>query len=383
VRVLHVIPTMSPSDGGPTAAVARMTDALAERGLGVTVATTHSRWAAGEAREAIVERFASAVTVETFPAWPLIEPRGFSPRMLGWLHRSVSRFDLVHLHSMFNWHSLAVPTVCRTHRISFVVRPLGTLDPWSRGQKSWKKQPYFDLIEKRNLGHAARIHVTSDAELRTVTDLGFGTKARCVPIGLDLHPVLPREPLGPRGMRILFLSRIHPKKNLPALLRALCDDQAFRHSPTLTIAGDGEPSYLLEMNRLVDALGIRDRVRFVGFVEGEAKRRIYCESDVFALPSFQENFGIAVAEAMAHGLPVVITPEVAIAPRVSATGAGTVSESTPAALAGALAAFEDPETWTRASVAARSLVASDFSADTMVEGLLAMYREIRPDLLRT
>jgi glycosyltransferase involved in cell wall biosynthesis len=368
---------MSPTDGGPTAALVAMTDALLGAGVAVTIATTLSHPSRAGRRERIAEQFPAEARLEIFPDWPLVRPVCFSPRMFVWINQHARDFDVVHIHSLFNWQSLIVPTICHERGVPFVVRPLGTLDSWSRAQKSWKKRPYFAFVEERNLRRAARVHVTSDAERQSLAELGFGAKTRCIPLGIEL-PALRRNTRGVNGgLRVLFLSRIHPKKNLPLLLRAIAEPHVFAHPPTLTVVGDGAPGYLREMHELVRILDLEQRVRFTGFLTGDEKDRAYEDSDVFVLPSFQENFGVSVAEAMARGLPVVISAEVALAQFVVATGAGkVVTDMSPVHFARALATYEDPGAWRAASAAARALVAAEFSTRATADGLVTMYEEI-------
>lgn len=377
MRVLHVIPSLRRTDGGPRAALAAMARGLTALGVEVSVATTHASWEPGYRRADIVELFSDPVALHIFSAWPAPGPIGFSPRMAHWLHRHANEFDLVHLHSMFNWHSLVVPRICRAHDIPFVLRPLGVLDSWSFAQKSWKKRPYYELIERRNLKHAARIHVTSDAEAKSVADLGFGAKVACIPLGIELPARIEHAPAAIPGLRVLFMARLHPKKNLPALLRALAVGSAFAHPPRLTVAGDGPESYIDELRASATDLGLGERVQFVGFADAARKQQLFAESDVFALPSFQENFGVAVAEAMAYGLPVVISTDVALAPDVLAAGAGKVIDPAAAPqFAAALASFEDPAVRLSASTAARHLMETRFSVPAMAQALRAMYLDV-------
>lgn len=376
MRILHVIPTMSPHDGGPTTAIASITRALVAAGADVTAATTSSR-AVGEAQDEVRTRFPKGVPVHIFPAWPGIKPRGFAPRMAEWLIRHVREFDLVHLHSMFNWHSLAVPRIAQLRRVPYILRPLGTLDEWSRSQKSWKKTPYYHTVERPNLRHAAAIHVTSEAEAASVRALGFGEKAHCVPLGVELPFLRERAPVDGGPLQILFLSRIHPKKNLPILFQALAQTSAFRLPPRLFVAGDGDPNYVRAMHELAARLRIQERVEFVGYADKAMKTRLYAQSDLFALPSFQENFGIAVAEAMAHGLPAIVSTEVALATEVRESGAGAVASHTNAKdLAATLARFEDRAVLRDAGVRARTLVENRFSTAAMARALLDMYRAV-------
>jgi glycosyltransferase involved in cell wall biosynthesis len=178
-------------------------------------------------------------------------------------------------------------------------------------------------------------------------------------------------------VQLLFLSRIHPKKQLENLLDALALLQ--RRSPgacwELTIAGDGEARYVSSLKQRTSALGIDARCRWLGFVEGAAKWQALQQADWYVLPSAAENFGIAAVEALAAGTPVILSPEVAVAADVARRGAGLVSTSDPEALSMALGtAMERPTLSMKA--AALNLVESDFSWSTIALQLRDAYRQV-------
>ena len=376
MKVLHVIPSAAPVDGGPNLAVRAIARGLASRGISVTVAATN---AAGDATLDVpldipvvdggvdYRFFARTVPGSWKFSWP----------MTRWLWSNARRYDVVHVHALFSYATIPGCRAAAHAPVPYVVRPLGTLSEWSLGHRSWKKRPYYTLLERSHLAHAAAIHATSAAEARDVERLGFGDRARVIPLGIDVAPVhRMRDTAVGRPLRLLFLSRLHEKKNVPVLIRAVaavCASAALE----LTIAGDGDPRYRDDLVALTRELAVGDRVRFVGHVDGDAKRKLLDRADCFVLPSAHENFGLAVAEALGSALPVIVTPGVALAPMVADADAGVVVDANVPALASALA-------WAAAHGAllpqmgerAWNLARRDLSWDASCSRLTQLYTEL-------
>jgi glycosyltransferase involved in cell wall biosynthesis len=342
VKVLHVIPSVSRHDGGPSVAVRAMARGVAPLVERMTVATTD---ADGERRLPVpVDRPLMEEGVE-YRHFPVTSGRRwkFSWPLTRWLRRHLRDYDVVHVHALFSYATLPACRFAQRSGVPYVLRPLGTLDPWSLAQHGWRKRPYLRLVERQHLRRAAAIHVTSPLEAEGVARLGFGHSVRLIPLGVE-QPELPARGWTSGAVNLLFLSRLHPKKGLPVLLEAFARLAEREGGPRLTIAGGGTDSYRAEMQRLCDALGVQQRVSFVGHVEGARKERVLAEADIFVLPSSQENFGIAVAEALAAGLPVVVSPQVGLASEIAESGAGLVVENRPAELAEALGQLiENPQ----------------------------------------
>jgi glycosyltransferase involved in cell wall biosynthesis len=173
------------------------------------------------------------------------------------------------------------------------------------------------------------------------------------------------------------LSRIDPKKNLEALLRAFALFLSQSPTTTLNVAGAGDPSYLEELKALARGLGVADRVKWHGYVDGERKADLVAAATLFTLPSYSENFGIAVLEAMAAGLPCIVSQGVALSGEIAAAGAGTVAGTDPADIASAISgALSDRGRYEAMSVAARRLATDTFSMETMGARLDALYRDL-------
>ena len=379
MRILHVIPSAAPIDGGPNLAVRGMTRGLVNRGIDVTVATTN---AAGSAaldvpvdtpviEDGVVYRYFARSVPGTWKfSWP----------MTRWLWAHARSYDVVHVHALFSYATIPGCRAAAHAPVPYVLRPLGTLSEWSLGHRRWKKRPYYALLERSHLEMASAIHVTSDAEAEDVTRLGYGERARVIPLGVDVseRPTSRAQTShADRPLRLLFLSRLHEKKNVPLLLRALASVDVTSRAIELTVAGDGEPALRARLEALVTELGLDARVRFVGHVDGAEKRRVLEEADCFVLPSAHENFGIAVAEALAAALPVIVTPGVALAPNVVTAGAGLVVEPTVESLARALAwAGEHPGALVEMGERAWWLARRDLSWAATCESLESLYSEL-------
>jgi glycosyltransferase involved in cell wall biosynthesis len=327
-RVLHVIPAVAPRYGGPSAATFGLCHALEAAGVDVVVATTD---ADGPGRLAV-----DTGTLQKYLGVPVIFfPRTFSESfkwsgsLSAWVHANAGAFDLVHIHSVFSHSSIAASRACGAARVPYVVRPLGHLDPWSLNRHRVRKQVLMRLGAGEMLRRAVAIHYTSDAE-RTLAESAVPAlpPGVVVPLGIDdqCFAAARRTPAD-NDRYVLALSRLDVKKGLDLLIRVFHALAAAGECRgwSLVIAGDGDASYVAELTRLAADGPARGNIRFAGWVSGEARRALVEGARLFALPSHQENFGLAVAEAMAGGVPVIVSPAVNLANEILAQGAGWVA----------------------------------------------------------
>ena len=254
-------------------------------------------------------------TVEDLGAWiplqvrayPLTGPErfGYAPGMLGDLLSSNA--DLVHLHGLWKYPSVAVLRWARRTRKPFIVSPHGMLEPWSLQQSRVFKKLASALYQRSCLREATCIRATSDMEATSIRLAGYRNRIALVPNGVEMpeSPVAQPPQQQNQRRRALFLSRIHPKKGLLNLVHAwrAIDPPGWE----LVIAGPDEGGHLAEVKALVSAQGLAEKVVFCGEVLGEAKTKLYCGADLFVLPSFSENFGLVIAEALSCKLPVITT----------------------------------------------------------------------------
>jgi glycosyltransferase involved in cell wall biosynthesis len=370
--VLHVIPSVADCDGGPSVAVKGMARAVAASGADVEIATTDADGTGRLAVETGRPVRDGEVTTWYFPrsvpgSWK------FSWGLTQWLRDHVGRFDVVHVHALFSFATIPGCRLAARRGVPYVLRPLGTLAPLALARRAWKKRPYFALVERDHLARAAALHATSETEARSLASLGFGDRTWIIPLGVSASVARPR--IARDGVRVLFLGRLHPVKEIPLLLEAFAAlAPAVRDRAELVVAGDGEPAYLARLAAAVQALGIGGRTRFVGHLEGEAKASALADADIFVLPSRHENFGVAAAEAAAAGLPLILSEDVGLAPAVSEAGAGVIVPRQREALAAAIGGLVmDAAARRRMGACAAALAAERFSWDRAGRELLAMY----------
>lgn len=394
MRILHIIPSISPKRGGPSQAVLAM--AAAQRSLGLEAAILSTDDDGPTRLQALpLQRWCevNGVPVLVCGRWspPVAALRefGIAPSLLHWLAAHLSHYDLLHVHALFSFPSTASMALARQRRVPYILRTIGQLQRWSLARSAGRKQLMLRLIERRNLEGAAALHFTSVAEQQEAADLRLATPSfvlplgveppiAMLPLGVELPPSGASPPAAGRPVQWLFLSRLHPKKQLHHLLEALALLRQRRPAARwrLHIAGDGEPGYTTALRRQANRLGLDPWLQWHGFVAGEAKEALLQQADWFVLPSAAENFGIAAAEALAHGVPVLLSPGVALAPVVLEAGAGHCIDPSPRALAEALQhhALNPPSQTQRQ--AARRLAAERFSWPAISKALLDHYRTI-------
>lgn len=310
-------------------------------------------------------------------SWPLTR----------WLWSHVREYDLVHIHALFSYAALPASACARRNGVPYVVRPLGTLNRFGMEQRRpLLKRLSYRLIERRVLAGAARVHYTSEAERREAALLGSPGQSAVIPHGIELDRFRERTPSGWIRRRaphlagrttILFLSRVDPKKGLDLLLPAFAKVTAARSDVALVIAGEGSPAFVGRLRGESERLGVADAIYWAGLLDDHEKLAALADADLLVLPSYSENFGLAVVEAMAGRLPVVVSDQVGIHHEVVEGNAGLVTPCQVPALAAALATLvADPALRRRLGEGGGRLAESRFSADAMAAAVLALYSEI-------
>jgi len=384
-RVLHVIPSIGPLRGGPSVAMRALARALARAGVDVHVATTDDD---GPGRLAVP--LGRPVDEDGATHWYFRRQTRFyttSWALTRWLAGHVAGYDLVHVHALFSYGAVPASVLARKHGVPYVIRPLGTLNRFGMETRRPRlKRLSYRLIERRILAGAARVHYTSEAERTEAAALGAPGRAVVIPHGIELEGFgrLPRSGwirrraphLAGRTI-ILFLSRIDPKKGLDLLLPAFARLRAQQPDVALVMAGDGEREFVGKLKVEAMRLGLGADLYWAGFLEGDEKLAALADADLFVLPSYSENFGLSVVEAMASRLPVVISDEVAIHHEVAGSQAGLVTSCQVPSLTAALASLvADAGLRERLGQAGRRLVESRFSAEAMTAAVVGMYHEI-------
>jgi glycosyltransferase involved in cell wall biosynthesis len=241
--------------------------------------------------------------------------------------------DVVHIHGVWEEIQHQAARIARAQRKPYIFTPHGMLDPWSLSQSRYKKLIYLAVRLKRDLDQAAAIHFTDETERDVVAPLAIKAPAIVERLIIDLSDF---QPLPPRGRFrskfakelgerpfVLFMSRIHHKKGLDLLVPAFAKS-ASRHNAALVIAGPDIAGYQSQVQQMASDAGIVDRVLFPGMIYGKDRAAAMVDADVFALTSYQENFGVVVIEALAAGTPVIISDQVAIHRQITEAQVGEV-----------------------------------------------------------
>jgi glycosyltransferase involved in cell wall biosynthesis len=371
MRILHVAPSIERAYGGPTQSLAGYVSASRLKGAKVEVAAPR---ASAEEIEAL--EHAGASRVITFAAFGS-GGTASSPALVRWLRRNGASFDVVHVHGLFNFISTFGARAAIATGVPTVIRPFGTLSKYTFGhRRSALKRGWFNALERPNLLRAAALHFTTATERDEAEwhRLPLGPRSHVVPPPF----VAPAGMSAPRSQRAersaLFVGRLHPVKNLEALIDAWPAVIATFPDARLVIAGSGSPAYSSGLQRLAAERGISSKVEFAGFLSGADKDRAFAEASLFVLPSHHENFGLAALEAIAAGLPVVISEHVQLRDFVAEHHLGIVADGSSASLAAAVArALGDDVLRDRVAGCGRELTEATYSPAAVGERLSAMY----------
>ncbi|MEL7141241.1 MAG: hormogonium polysaccharide biosynthesis glycosyltransferase HpsP [Cyanobacteria bacterium J06643_4] len=342
LKVLQIVPSISLVYGGPSQMIRGLAEALGQQSKDritqVTVLTTDSNGDVDEAPLEVplgVPVKEGSYEVIYFRCSPFRRYK-FSTELLRWLWDNAADYDIAHIHALFSPVSTTAATVCRWKKLPYIMRPLGTLDPADLQKKKQIKQIYAALLEKPNLAGASAIHFTSELESKVSERFGVETPGMILPLGVALPDLPDRAPsqaairekfnIPPERPIILFMSRIDPKKGFDLLLPALnkLHEQQQPFHLLLCGANPQDRAYENSIKEQIEASPWAKSATFCGFIGGELKAQVLSAADVFVLPSYYENFGIAVAEAMAAKLPVVISDQVHIWPAIEKSAAGWV-----------------------------------------------------------
>ncbi len=350
MKILHIVPTYFPAVryGGPIYSVHALCRSLAAVGHRVHVFTTSVNGPKDSdvAHDLPVEL--DSVQIHYYRSrW--LRRLYYSADLAAQLSSVVGEFDLVHLHSVFLFPTLAGARASVRAGVPYVLSPRGMLiRDLIEGRSRATKRAWIQLVERNNLARAARIHLTSQEELRALVDLGLAlAPTSVIPNGVDIPVSFSPSTVSPdvralvaEGFDILSFGRISWKKGLDRLIRATAMLPAAR----VLIAGNDEDGLMPSLRIAAEESGVGERVRFlprqIGVVDREA---LFAAARVFALPSLSENFGNVVAEALIRRLPVVVTEHVGAAEVVEASGGGLVVGGNPTEFASALASLLDSD----------------------------------------
>lgn len=379
MRILHVIPSLDPADGGPPQVAVRLAEAQARLGHEATLLHLEPT----EARKAAVDALIASPPGERRSTVESVDrPRGFVARLTAWGGRIASfRPQIVHIHGVWEPEIVAAARECRRHRIPYVIETFGTLNPWSLDQKRLKKRLFLKLLHGRMLRRSCFLHALNPQEAGHLAALKLGTEIEVFPNGVFLEEFAESDPDAARrsvpGLGaspfVLFMARLHPMKGLDLLADAFVQAASQVGAAHLVVAGPRDIG-AQDFEHRIAAAGLGDRVHLVGEVSGERKRGLLQAASLFAQPSRNEGFSVSILEALASGRPVVITPECNF-PEVAEHEAGLVVPFDIAAVAGAIQRLLcDQETGLRMGRNARRLVERDYTWEAIATRCVEAYR---------
>lgn len=384
MRILHVIVSLDPAMGGPPVVASRLAAAQARLGhdlrilcyacLGVADGSSLLRGVPGGERVRLVT---------------LTQP-GRIERVLGFkaqsaVQEAITQTDFLHLHGV--WETLIRVAAYQAHRagVPYALAPHGMLDPWSLSQRAWKKRLALALGYRRVLDRAAFLHVLNEDEKRLLEPLGLRSPSRVIPNGIFLEE-LPDDlkrgefrlahGISADARVVIFLGRLHFKKGLDHLAGAfelLASQLPTAHLVVAGPDGGAQESFVDQIRKA----GLEHRVTLPGPLYGRAKYAALLDADCFCLPSRQEGFSMAILEAMACGLPVVIT-QACHFPEVAESGAGEIVTLDPEAVGHALLrVLCDSELRHIRGQAGRALVRQHYTWPHIASLSIEAYREAR------
>ena len=344
LKVVQIVPSISLVYGGPSQMARGFSQALAQQGAEVTVLTTDANGDTGQAPLEVPLNYPveqDGYQIRYFRCVPFRRYK-FSLGLLRWFYHHAHEFDIAHIHALFSPVSSVAAAIARHRHLPYILRPLGTLDPADLRKKRVLKRCYAACLERHNMAGAAALHFTSLQEAKVSERFDTQTPSLIIPLGVtpsadptraknhaeNQTPTQPTD--GSAGSHsvpcILFMSRIDPKKGLdlliPALERVLTEGQNFRF--ILAGANPQDLGYEQWVRDRIQSSAIAPYTTMTGFVQGDPKNALLQQADLFVLPSYYENFGIAVAEAMVAGIPVLVSDQVHICDDIQRSQSGWV-----------------------------------------------------------
>ncbi len=398
MKILHVISNLEPRAGGSAESCLSLCAELARRNHDVAICTAldPKYMAAGHRLRAPKVERVRGVTVAYFPT--LRGSYGFSVAFWRALERKIPNVNIVHIHNLYRFHFVAASYLCRRYRIPYVVRPAGSLDPFLTPVRRWRKWLPERVFLRPAFANAGAIQFTAGEEMRLAALSGLFSASEAnlvsngviVPNGAPIsdeeykkkevdegeklfaaHPELRDKKL------ILFLSRINFKKGLDIAAKAFALVRKSRDDVHLVIAGPDNEGYSKKVKAWLREEGVLDHATFTGMLTGPAKSDAFRAASVFVLPSYAENFGLAIVEAMSFCVPVVISNRVNIWREIADADAGLVVNCDADETADAiLRCLQNPERSAAMGQRGRELVLSRFTWGSVADQVLALYERL-------
>ncbi|MGC4095639.1 MAG: glycosyltransferase [Nitrospira sp.] len=310
IRSCQVIASINLDTGGPAVSVSRLAQELAASGCDSHLLTLDYSKLGPQSHP-------RGTTIHSVHAgWWTRTLRGRNAQVYSILQQLSSDLDIIHNHGLWMYPNWYARSVAKKSGVPLVISPRGMLDDWAMHRRRLRKHLAWQIFERESLQIAKLIHATSFPEAEGVRKLGFSQPIAVIPNGVDLpnlddipgrSHVVSQFPHLQHKKWLFFLSRIHPKKGLQELVRSWAKLHSDFPEWHLIISGPDSEGYRSDIEAVCSHLGLRESVTFTGPVSGDLKSALLAGSEVMVLPTHSENFGIVIAESLAHGVPVITT----------------------------------------------------------------------------
>lgn len=384
MKILLVIPGIGSVYGGTSKIAIELAQTLGRQGTFIDIVTTNANGLADlnvPLKTWINQEF---YRVKYFPRWHIGDYK-LSYSLTKWLFDNVTNYDLVHTIAVFSYPVSITHLACKIHRIPYINNPQGMLEPWALKYKSWKKKLYYNLIEKASLNNASAIQMLNQAEAQNVKPLNLRSPLFIVPNGINCQEFeLQHNPKTfyeqfphTRGKTlILFLGRIDPKKGIDLLAPAFAKALTKFSNAHLIIAGPDSTGFLPTVQNYFTEEGCLDNVTFTGMLTGVMKYAALAAASIYVAPSYSEGFSMSVLEAMASGLPCIITKGCNF-PEAANNQAAFVVDIESLAIANALLdCLSNPEQAKIMGERARKFVFEKYTWDQVARAMQLVYAEV-------
>ncbi len=384
MRILFTIPSIGSVYGGPSKSVCELAQSLGHQGATVDLVTTDAN---GPTKldlplQTWLDR--PDYRLQVFPGQVWGDYKWSTP-LAQWLHHHLHHYDAVHINAVFSLTSLTFYWYCNRRQVPYIIAPRGTLEPWALAYKAQKKRLYYQLFERPALNRASAIQALASTEADNIAPLGLRSPVVTIPNGIHRQDfaTLPdpalfyqQFPHTQGKTLILFLGRLDPKKGLDLLAPAFAQVQAQFPNTHLVVAGPDNIGFLPTAQQYFQSAHCDQAVTFTGMLTGDLKRAALAAAHLYVAPSYSEGFSMSVLEAMATGLPCVLTtgcnfPEAAAAQaaHVVATNADDITQALLRCLYDASAAKAMGDR-------ARQLVLNHYTWDRVAAQLIDVYSAI-------
>jgi glycosyltransferase involved in cell wall biosynthesis len=304
MHVIYTAGALTPQYGGPARSIPVLSAAIKDLGISSEIVHLSSDEGLEELQD-VKNVNVSCCSV------PYFESRRLRIQWSPWYQKTLfervrkNEECLIHDNGLWMQHNHVAVRVARKSGVPLVISPRGSLSKWAFRYKSYKKIPAWFVYQKRDINAATVVHATSVQEAKDLRTYGVSNPVVVVPNGIQMPIEIPSQRSSTSDREALFLSRIHPKKGLIMLAQSWAKVRPCGWK--ILVVGPDEGNHLAQVKAEVEKLGLGREFTFVGEVEGDKKAALYRRASLFILPTFSENFGMVVAEALSHGLPVLTT----------------------------------------------------------------------------